>query len=217
MKSMPKRVDLTGQIFGRLTVKNFAGTNNLGKATYHCRCDCGNSIVAVAGSLKAGNTQSCGCLKKQIQTKHGKYKSPIYAVYSAMIQRCCNKNAKAYPNYGGRGIKVCRRWRIGEGGKSGFECFYEDMGERPTRFHSIDREENNKGYNPSNCRWVKRVVQQNNMRSNIKVKYNGNFVSLSQLSRETGIKRDTLEYRIKEKNWSVQKAISTPLQQGIKL
>jgi hypothetical protein len=81
-----------------------------------------------------------------------------------MIQRCYNPNNNKYEGYGGRGITVCNRWRFGENGKTPFECFLEDMGERPSPEYSIDRKNNSGNYEPSNCRWATRKQQQTNKR-----------------------------------------------------
>ncbi len=158
------RLDLTGKRFGRLTVvKKAVGPG------WHCRCSCGQRIVLGQWYLTSGNTQSCGCQKIDSAIKNCKSRTihgdnrrgkmkPEYRSWSQMIQRCCNSNNPAYPEYGGRGIKVCKRWMK-------YENFLSDMGRKPTRKHSLDRIDNDGDYRPSNCRWTTRKQQAGNRRT----------------------------------------------------
>lgn len=92
-------------------------------------------------------------------------RAPTYEIWYDMIRRCVNPKLKAYPNYGGRGIKVCDRW-------TKYENFLEDMGQRPSNKYSIDRINNNGNYEPSNCRWTTNEVQALNKRG-VRVTSNG--------------------------------------------
>jgi hypothetical protein len=144
-----------GQRFGRLvTIERVAGSE---KRRWRVRCDCGNERAVEASPLVAGITQSCGCLAKErrlvANLRHGdasnRTQAPEYHRYKAMIQRCCNPKHPGFKNYGLRGITVCDRWRFGENGESGYQCFLTDMGRRPSpknlayahnsRFHHASR------------------------------------------------------------------------------
>ena len=165
--------DLTGLKFGRLTVlKQVPKPEHLKyKARYWlCECDCGNDRIVPRNNLIKNNTTSCGCLNKEIVSNmrkdsatHDMTKTRFYGIWRNMKYRCNNKNCRAYPNYGGRGISVCDRW-------DKFENFYEDMyesyqkhlneyGEKQT---TLDRKNNNGNYESSNCRWATYEEQLNN-------------------------------------------------------
>lgn len=137
------------------------------------KCFCGNEFKVQITMVKNKNTNSCGCLQKQrikeSNTTHGQVSHRLYYVWYEMIQRCNNSKHKDYVNYGARGIKVCDRWL-------NVANFIEDMYPSYREGLSIDRKENDKGYNYSNCRWANRTVQNTNKRkiqSNNKSGYKG--------------------------------------------
>lgn len=111
-----------------------------------------------------------------------------------MINRCNNPNSKSYSNYGGRSIKVCDRWL------DSFDNFKNDMGEKPTKNHSIDRINVNGNYEPSNCRWSDRLEQQNNKTTNVLIEYKSKKYTISELSRLLNINYYTLRNRTVKKN-----------------
>jgi len=154
--------DLTDQVFGRLLVVSHAGTGSSRKALWYCRCECGNTLTVRSGSLVNGNTNSCGCLKVEILAElhktHGLRYEPEYAVWLNMKDRCNNPNNNAWMYYGGRGIKLCQEWN------DSFVAFYNDMGSRPKK-HQIDRIDSNKGYYKENCRWVIKIINDQNKRN----------------------------------------------------
>lgn len=119
-----------------------------------------------------------------------------------MIQRCTNHNNKSYHNYGGREITVCKEWRK-------FENFLEDMGE-PPKGYQIDRINNNEGYYQANCRWATRKQQQRNTRNNHLISYKGKIQCLSAWAEKIGIPYGTLKSRF-YCNWSIEKALTTPV------
>jgi len=165
MKSVA--IDMTGQRFGRLTVESRVGTIGK-KATWLCRCDCGNSATILGDSLRRENTRSCGCLRRDEAVANGIARiahghcagdsmSPTYRTWRAMITRCTNQKHVHYARYGGRGVTVCERWM-------NFDNFLEDMGERPVG-RTIDRINSNlliDGYSKANCRWATATEQNRN-------------------------------------------------------
>lgn len=164
---MRKKIDLVGQKFGRLTVlreeKPHVSTSGKNIHMWLCVCECdGKEVILRGDSLRHGRTKSCGCLRiqkcKERKASHGMVGQPEYKVWSNMKSRCYNSNTANYPNYGGRGIKVCERWL------ESFENFYEDMGERPSKNHSIERLDVNGGYSLENCIWIENEKQTRNQR-----------------------------------------------------
>jgi transposase len=158
--------NLTGRTFGRWSVVGFAGRcgeKAQGASLWKCRCQCGREKVVLYSSLVNGHSNSCGCLRGEVlakkASKHKMSRTSEYTIYHGMIQRCENPARPEYPRYGGRGISVCPRWRNGEGEKTGFECFFEDMGPKPEG-KSLDRWPNPDGnYEPGNCQWSTRGEQ----------------------------------------------------------
>lgn len=193
----PQTQVLTGRRYGRLVVVGFS--HRVWKNGYrssvkfwNCRCDCGANVTIQANNLTSGNSKSCGCLRGEIQKKNdGLHEDPLYDIYMGMVARCHNEKNKAYPRYGGRGIFVCDRWRNGENGKSGLQCFIEDVSPRPGDL-TLDRIDNMSGYRPGNTRWITRKAQSYNRRDNIYLEHNGETILLKDLARRSGMTYTTV-------------------------
>lgn len=205
--------DLTGIRFGRLTVVERRGSSKQGEPLWYCVCDCGNTNIVRAQSLKKGHTKSCGCLSAEMvacrHITHGKKGTRLYDVWKNMKKRCFNANSPNYKDYGGRGITVCEEW------KDDFKSFYDwamDNGYDESALRgkfTIDRIDVNGNYEPSNCRWATAEEQNNNKRINRMLTYAGKTQTLEQWARETGINRQTIRNRIDKFHWSVEKALTT--------
>jgi len=191
--------DLTGQRFGKWVVIKFDGIANK-HSRWICKCDCGTIKSVEVSTLKSGKSAGCAkCRKPYI--KHGMSNEKIYGVWHGMIQRCENKNAKAYPNYGGRGIKVCEEWHE-------FTTFYDwAINSGYGNEVEIDRINVNGNYEPENCRWITHKAQQSNKRNNTIITYNGFAKTLSEWANTLGIKSNTLCERIKMHG--IQKALAS--------
>lgn len=206
-----KRNELTGQSFGRLTVTGAAGVNAKQNVLWRCVCVCGETAVALAYDLRGGKVKSCGCLLREgVNTKHGmarsgKKRSRLYSVWSSMLARCNNPNDRNYANYGGRGIRVCKRWGV-------FENFLEDMGE-PAKGLTLDRKDNGKGYTPSNCRWASASDQSRNTRANVWVKIAGRKLLLTDALALLGKTRQGLHYQMRTHNLTHQQGLDKWLRQ----
>lgn len=198
--------DLTGYRFGRLTVLRKSDDylqKELSNIKWHCICDCGNEVDVRSFDLRRGRTKSCGCLHKDIVSKHGELKngtpkSRLYQIWIDMRSRCNNKNLKCYHNYGGRGIKICDEWNE-------FKNFsdwslingYSDL-------LTIDRIDVNGNYEPDNCRWVTKKEQENNRRNNICDCYNGEMMTMMQFSEKINKSFSAISYKFHKNNMSFE-------------
>ena len=195
---MGKCIDLDGQKFGRLTVIKRVENTKGGGSRWLCRCECDKQTIVLRGNLTSGGTKSCGCLK----ITHGHslcgIRSRTYTTWNSMIQRCTNLNNPEYKNYGSRGIKVCGKWRK-------FEGFFQDMGKRPPNT-TIDRIDNNKGYNKTNCRWITIKEQNRNKRTNRLINIGGDIRPLVEWCEIYKLCYNTVLYRI-HRGWTPDEAL----------
>lgn len=181
--------DLTGQKFGKLTVKSFSEVKDQ-VAIWECVCECGNAVKVQGGSLVTGGTRSCGCLKKENSAKtHELSHTRIYNIWKNMVRRCFCEDSGEYKNYGGRGITVCNAW-IGEEGVKNFYDWSMENGYKEEL--TIDRIDVNGNYEPSNCRWADWETQNYNKRTTRRFSICGETKNLKEISEEYGIPLDKL-------------------------
>lgn len=209
---MPAMRDLTGCIFGKLTVLQITPVRVSGSVIWRCTCTCGNTTEVSSGNLNSGHTKSCGCLQKEhvssAMTIHGFNKNSAYfseyKAYLSMIGRCCNSDHAHYKDYGGRGITVCKEWL------NSVHCFIKDMGAKPQKGFSLDRIDNNGNYTKSNCRWTTQKMQSNNKRNNLYIEFNGETRTAAEWSQKMGYGDTTVATRIR-RGWTISAAILTPV------
>jgi hypothetical protein len=169
-----------------------------------CRCDCGREIELRRDKVLTGRQKSCGCryLARRSPATHPR-NNLAYKPWCAMHDRCRNMNNGKYGLYGGRGIRVCERWRD-------FWLFLADMGERPSRNYSIERIDNDGPYEPGNCRWATAREQGRNKRTSRYVRFNGRRRLLIDVARSVGMQTDVLASRLKL-GWDLQRALTQPV------
>lgn len=208
------RNDLTGQKFGRWKVIKFSHMDKRQGAHWLCECtNDGNRRVVSAGSLRSGNSKSCGCLSSEITANRNKRNAKwqgdsttnpkLYNAWNHMKQRCEKDYVHSKKYYKDRGIKVCNEWQNYNIFKkwSLKNGFGKDL--------SLDRIDNDGNYEPTNCRWVDAQTQANNTRTNHRVVINNVSKTLMEWERFSGIKRETIAYRVKA-GWKDQDLLNPP-------
>lgn len=134
---------MIGLKFGNLTV-----LRQLSEYIFECQCKCGGVSNYHINTLKYRNNSAINCKKCMNKTTHGLSHHPLYSVWISIISKCENPSDNEYPSYGGKGIKVCDRW------KKDINNFIEDVGYRPTRKHVFVLIDRSKNYDKSNCKWI---------------------------------------------------------------
>lgn len=201
--------------FGRLTViaeaERIVSPSGFSTVAALVRCDCGVEKIIRARGLVVGDTNSCGCLQKELtavkiaerSTTHGQSgkanRTPEYYTWSTMKDRCRNPKNASYPNYGGRGIRVCERWI------ESYETFYADMGPRP-KGHSIERVDANGSYEAENCRWATSKEQANNRRSSRYLTIDGVTKTIANWADESGVNFHVVYSRLRN-GWTEKDAV----------
>jgi len=197
-------VDLTGKRFGALSVVsyNHAMTVSRRRVFWNVKCDCGTETPKVWTSIRDG--KRCG---RCTPVRHGfarrKARRTEYTIWANMIDRCQRAGNQHYDDYGGRGITVCERWQR-------FENFLEDMGPRPSASHTIERKNNDVGYELRNCEWSTRARQARNKRTTVWVRYGGKKQCLADACEAAGLSYSMVSQRLDKLGWSVADALTIP-------
>lgn len=208
----PPSKSLIGIRSGMLVVVGYAGHFISGakrtiQRAWTCRCDCGRETIVRDSNIRAGGQQSCGCAKSDLCRRanltHGQTGSREHRCWREMKTRCSNPKRPEYLNYGGRGIRVCQRWR------DSFEAFLADMGPCPDGY-SIDRIDNDGNYEPGNCRWTDRRSQNRNRRSVTPLTAHGRTMTLPEWAEATGICLKTLRDRL-VRGWDHERVVGEPV------
>lgn len=174
-------------------------------AKYLCKV-CDQKVVKRVSHVNSGEVRTCSRKCGNIFKPEAVTKRPEYSIWLGMKNRCTNKSYNLFHRYGGRGIKVCDRW------KESFTDFISDVGDRPSSHHSLDRIDNNGDYSPENCQWATAEDQANNTIKNINIEAYGIKMSVARWCRVLEIKKERVYYRLKI-GWSDHDSLFTP-QQG---
>lgn len=208
---LPKKSkNIAGQRFGRLVALGPVGYQHT-SISWLCQCDCGKQTAVITRNLRNGNTKSCGCRRIDIlvgaNTIHSMSKTKIFHIWRSMIQRCCNPKVRSYPDYGGRGIKVCPEWQ------DSFKEFYDHVSNLPSygeKGYTLDRIFNDGDYEPGNVKWSTTAEQHRNTRHNRLLTLNDKTQCVADWAVELKMSMTTLASRIK-KGWGVERALTTPV------
>lgn len=196
-----------GKRFGRLYVLKEGSRTKTGIRQYVCKCDCGNLTEVTSGNLRKGSTRSCGCLyneaRRLVHRTHGLSRTPEYAVWRSLINRCYNPSHPLYPQWGAVNVRMVPRWL----GDQGMVNFMADMGPKEKHTYlAVDGTEPLIG--PHNCRWVERGERRVTRLSN-PITWRGETRTLKEWSEHLGIKYKTLKYRVE--NWPLDEAFTKPV------
>lgn len=192
--------DETGNRYGNLTVLRRDSNGPHKKAYWICRCDCGAVKSIWWAELRKGSYKSCShaCPTHS----HGMAGTAEHNCWASMLDRCRNKNHPQYHDWGGRGIKVCDRWKS-------FRNFLSDMGLKPFPVATLERIDNDGDYCPENCRWATWKDQRRNTRRNVYLTCNGETKCITDWAVAIGASANTIRDRLK-RGWPVERAITTP-------
>jgi len=219
---MPKGKPTTispGTRFGRLIANETVHRpDTYGRRILHwrCTCDCGKEVFVKPTYLARHAQLSCGCYRGENMAAIGRTNathgeslcgpnpSAEYTIWMGVKTRCCQKRSPGYQRYGANGINMCERWR------NSYEAFLDDVGRRPSPFHSLDRYPNKDGdYEPGNVRWATTDQQSRNRRDNVHLTCNGETRILEDWARLLGVRGSTIQARL-ARGWNMVDALTTP-------
>ena len=210
--------EIIGKTFNRLTVLGVAGKDKRGATLFLCKCSCGQEATALAYQLRSGRKKSCGCLSRETAkerlTKHGESGSRLHKLWKGVRKRCYCKTCEQYKDYGARGIKMCEEWR------DNFLAFKEFMlsigynETLPTGVQTIEREDVNGDYEPSNCKLITKTEQNYNKRNNHFVTYRGETKTIVEFANEYGLDADIIFNRINNYGYTIEEAIEKPVRKA---
>ena len=203
--------DLSGMRFGRLVaIRLIPKLKSETVRHWKCKCDCGGVIETRSTSLVDGRAKSCGCLMREMMAKrsktHGMSRTQIYRTWSDMLNRCNSPSHPCYKHYGGRGIRVCKRWRK-------FVRFFDDMGDKPKGLW-LDRIDNDGDYKPSNCRWVTPKQSGRNTRRTRFISLNKEKHCFTEWCEKLGLSYSTFCCRVNISGWDPVRALTFPVSKG---
>ena len=207
---MPKRIDRTGEILGKYKILYQDGLTDRNEKTYTVQCmKCGfikhNQLYSILKRSANGKTCRHNDNTLKLTKKATWYSKRLRAIYTGMLCRCNNPKHHTYPNYGGRGIKVCDEWHD-------FSKFKEwVIKTRPQEDYTVERIDVDGDYCPSNCTWIPLGEQARNRRTNVIIEYNGEKHILVEWCEILNLNYNLIHNRIHKLGWSFEQAISTPL------
>jgi hypothetical protein len=203
--------DLSNQVIENIEFISLSHVDKNKQRIWNCRCFCGKLFQACPTLIRKGNTKSCGCLKRKMLVQrnidNAKWKNrntKLHGVWFNMINRCYNKDNPSYKNYGGRGIRVCKEW------KNSFDKYFdwiiENLGQKPSDGHTLDRIDNNGSYKPGNVRWATWEIQAKNKRGkklDIKKanKIRKSRLSKYELAKKYNVSPETIRRIINNEMW----------------
>lgn len=198
-----------GERHGRLLVlrrgKDHITAGGRKQTTWVCLCDCGNETTVNTNNLRVDHSKSCGCFRRELPSikfkTHGMTGGKAYRTWKSMRSRCERKTDRNFRRYGLKGIRVCVRWLS-------FESFIEDMGHPPSDRHTIEREDNTKGYEPGNCVWATYTVQARNKSNTVFIEIDGQKKCAAEWSEISGVKPATISAR-RRNGWSARESVFT--------
>jgi hypothetical protein len=200
----PRLIDLSGMTFGRWSVTKQAGNAKGGGALWACICECGSEKKVIGGDLRNGKSTNCGCVHKNrlgaFAKTHGKSNTRLHRIWKNMRARCLRKSSPQYPDWGGRGIKICEEWES-------FDSFYSwAISSGYDDRLSIERINVNGDYDPDNCKWATAKEQSVNRRFVLKAP---NGTPWCEIAKENGVPVTLMHGRIHD-GWPVELAATTP-------